>query len=188
MDTLKSMTPDQRAEAEARVAAHQASKPAAIETDGPAVFTPGTMIFVDGQYRCTSPDTARPWPWVRLHIEGLLSLLPARHRLEYWRERVERGASLLMVFFNSDGREVVAAGLMSLELFDDGRRMAAASILTFSDIDFTDLSAICETIALLSGAQGASIWTPQPVTLCPGWSHEDSISGFLQTIAVEPLQ
>jgi hypothetical protein len=187
MKPYRDMAPEEKAEARAILDAVDDAKPEAPEPDAPAIFQPGAVVFVDDRFRAASPDLALLWPMAQQWIEHMLSFLPRRHRVEYWRERVERGASLLVAFFDTEAN-VAAAGIVNLEALDDGRRVACASLMTFNERDLSDLSMICETIALLSGAQGAAIWTPQPVALCSGWSHEDSACGFLQTIAVEPLQ
>ena len=93
MTHYRDMTPEQRAAAQAEVDAYQAAKPAAIEEDAPAIFSPGIICFVDGEYRAVSSDIETPWPWIKPHMESLLSLLPMRHRLDYWHDRIQRGAA-----------------------------------------------------------------------------------------------
>jgi hypothetical protein len=61
------------------------------------------------------------WPWIEGYLTALLRLLPCKHRLEYWRERIERGATLALAFVESKDMLVRDAGILNCETSDDGK-------------------------------------------------------------------
>jgi hypothetical protein len=188
MDTLKSMTPDQRAAAEALAEAHQAAKPVAVEEDAPAVFSPGVVFFVDSQYQAVSPDTATPWPWIRLHLESLLGLLPMQHRLDYWRSRIERGATLALAFTSSKDWQTEGVGILNCELSDEGKPIVLVAVCTFEPLSLEHAARIAEIAALGLGAEQVHLWTPKSVPMVAGYEHRDCWFGQLQVANVRPIQ
>jgi hypothetical protein len=182
------MTPEQQAETRARLDAHQASKPPAIEPDAPSPFEPGVVFFEDGQYCAVSPDVAMVWPWIDYIIEMLLRFAPSRHRLEYWRERIERGATLALAFVDSKDMLIRDAGILNCETSDDGKPIVLVAVCTFDQLNLEHASKIAEIAALALGAEQVHLWTPKAVPVVPGYHVESCWFGQLQVADVRPIQ
>jgi hypothetical protein len=182
------MTPEQRAEAEAKVAAHQASKPQAFEPCIPATFDPGVVFFVDGRYCGVSPDIVTPWSWIELHIESLLGLLPMKHRLDYWHERIRCGATMALAFTSSRDWQTEGAGILNCELSDEGKPIVLVAVCTFEPLRLDDAARIAEASGVVLGAEQVHLWTPTPVPMVPGYTHTDCWFGHLQVANVRPIQ
>lgn len=185
MKPLAEMTEAARA---ARIAELDAARPAAIEPDIVQTFNPGVICFMDGQYRAVSPDVAIMWPHIGYLIEGLLGMLPARHRLDYWRQRIDSGATLALAFADSEQNIIRDAGILNCELDDEGKPVVAVLVCTFRKLNLDHVARIAEAVALKHGAAAVNLWTPYPVPVVAGYQVENCACGFLQTVAIEPIQ
>ena len=176
-----------QADIETKIAELDAMRPAAIEPEIVQTFNPGVICFMDGRYCAVSPDIAVMWPHVGYIIDGLLGMLPVRHRLDYWRDRIDQGATLALAFADSEQNIIRDAGILSCELDDDGKLVVAVFVCTFRQLDLDHASKIAECVALRHGAESVHLWTPYAVPLVSGYRVENSACGFLQTVAIEPI-
>jgi hypothetical protein len=160
-----------------------AQRPEAAESAEPAHFKPGVVGFLDGEYVAVGSDVGAAWPMVEWWINSFLELLPMRHRLEYWRERIQRGATLATWFVD---RECVTcgAGIINIERDDASAAGVFAAVMTFGPIDLTGLSEVCEAIALGKGVETVRLWTPVPAAAVLGYRAESCWFGQMQTAAV----
>lgn len=188
MTRYQDMTSEQQAEARAKVEAYQAAKPEAIERTSDAVFSPGVIFFVDGDYRGVSPDIDTPWRWIEQHMESLLKMMPMRHRIECWRERIETGATMALAFLSSKDWWTEGAGILNCELTDDGRPIVLVAVCTFEPLVLEHAARIAEVAALGLGAEQVHLWTPQVVPVVAGYHTENCWFGQLQVAAVRPVQ
>ena len=85
-------------ELQARIVELEALKPAAAEPAIVPMCAPAIICFRDGRYESVCNEPGALWPNIAYLIEGLLGMLPYRHRLDYWRERIEMGATLGLAF------------------------------------------------------------------------------------------
>jgi hypothetical protein len=178
----------ERAEFEARLAANLVQRPQAQETGLVPLFSPGAICFLDSRYGGISPSVGEVWPMAERWLAHFLDLLPRRHRLEYWRERIDCGATLLTLFVNSVDWRVVGAGIVNCERSDDGKAIVFAPVMTFAEIDLADLSKISEAIALMTGAESVQLWTPQAAPIVAGYHCEACWFGQLQVSPIRPIQ
>jgi hypothetical protein len=185
---LSDMTPDERAEAEAMLAKREAERPDAGEPYAPAMFTPGVIFFQDGQYRAVSPDVATVWPWMDYILAALLRMLPRKHSLEYWRERIERGATMALAFVDSGDMLVRDAGMLNCDMSDDGKRTISVFVCTFDQLNLEHAARLAEISALAMGTEQVHLWTPVAVPIVPGYRVENCWFGQLQVTDIEPIQ
>jgi hypothetical protein len=196
-DAMKSLAEVTDAEGEQRIAELRAeydeSRPAAKEADIVPMFRPGAIAFLDSgdgvaRYGGVSPDIETVWPLAERWVEWFFDLTPAKHRVEYWRERIECGATILTTFFETESWQTIGAGIINCELTDDGEKTVFAPVLALRPLDLTDLSRIAESVALLSGAQTVNLWMAEPCPLVPGYRVERCWFGQLQAAPVRPIQ
>ena len=181
------MTSEQRESALAEFERMHASLPEAKLADSPALFNPGIVVFLDGRFQGFISDVAQFWPDLSHWVAALLELMPMRHDLEKWRERIERGATLTAWFINSDGA-TDGVGIVNCELMDEGKPVVFAGVQTYWPIDLTDLATGCEFIATVTDAAGVTLWTPGPVPLVQGYQLEGCWFGQMQFAPVKPVQ
>jgi hypothetical protein len=174
------------AELSARIAELQALKPLAVEPEIVQHFAPGCICFLDGAYAAVSPSIQVIWPSIEYIIDGLLGMLPVQHRLEYWRERIERGATLALAFADTEQGFIRDAGILNVETTEEGKNLAFVPVCTFRQLDLTHVARIGESIALRLGLQDVQLWTPQAVPIVAGYHVEGSACGFLQVAPVCP--
>jgi hypothetical protein len=183
--TLSDMNPEERTAAEAE-------RPEAVEVDTLPMFTPGVILFEDGLYRAVSPDIETVWPWIDSRMASLLRMLPMQHRAEYWRERIECGATLALAFFDSKDTSratmVCGAGMLNCELSDDGKRLVSVMVCTVDQLNLEHAARIAESTALAMGAEQVCLWTPVAVPIVAGYRIENCWFGQLQMIDIEPIQ
>lgn len=188
MIPYKDMTPAERTELEARLAADLAQRPGAQEADIVPMCQPGAICFLGSRYGGISPSIDAVWPKAEWWISCFLELLPVKHRLDYWRQRIAAGATLLTVFFDTTDWLPIGAGIINCETTDDGEPVVFAGVMTFRELDLTDLSKIAEAVALMTGAQSVQLWTPQSVPVVAGYRVENCWFGQLQTAPIRPIQ
>jgi hypothetical protein len=173
MDTLKSMTPEQTVVLRA----------AAVAPSAP--FSHKAIVFKEGRLEGVAPDIEETWRLSRFHPERCEGL-PMAHLVDVWRGRVDRGDSMLVLFFDADWF-AIGGGVVNFEMLEDGRTVAGAALWTLREIDLLGLSAILETMAAIHGLDYALIWTTQEQPLAPGWEREAGSWGAIQSIRVSPL-
>ncbi len=190
MKSHSDMTPAEREAKRAELTAHLADRPEAVESEDPGIFEPGAIVFVDGRFACMSHDIAAMWPVAEPLLCSLLDFLPLKHRLEHWRERIESGAMLLMVYFStSGGTRVSAAGILSYEPAPDGQPIIFAPVMTFDAIALEDAAAIAECAAVAAGANVVCMMAPRKVVApLPGYVVIDDGVWRLQGVRVRPMQ
>lgn len=175
-------------ESRARIAELDALKPAAAEAEIVPFCAPAIICFSNGTYTAVCNDPAALWPHVGYIIEGLLGMLPYRHRLDYLRERIEKGATIGLAFADTDQNFIREAGFMGPEIDDDGRPVVFAAICAFRDLDLEHVARIAESVALKTGAVGVRLWTPHAVPVVEGYQLEGAFAGQLQVAPVRPIQ
>jgi hypothetical protein len=182
------MSPAEREAMKVELAAYQAAKPEAIERTSAAVFSPGVIFFVDGEYRGVSPDIDTPWPWIEQHMDSLLNMMPMRHRIDLWRDRIASGATMALAFLSSRDWWTEGAGILNCEVTDDGRRIVLVAVCTFDPLNLEHAARIAEVAALGLGAEQVHLWTPLTVPMVAGYHIENCWFGQLQVAAVRPVQ
>jgi hypothetical protein len=191
MDT-KPISEMTAAERVARIAELEAALPQAPEPECAPLFTPGAICFREGQYTAVSPTVGLVWPLIEGHIARLLEQLQAasglRHSLEYWHGRFENGCAIPLAFSNPEGTQITDAGIINLELDDDGKPMVGLMVYTLRDLDLQHAARIAESIALKFDAERVKVWTPLKVSLIPGYEIEAAHYGQLQFCATKPIQ
>jgi hypothetical protein len=191
MDT-KPISEMTAAERVARIAELEAALPQAPEPECAPLFTPGAICFRGSQYIAVSPTVGLVWPLIEGHIARLLEQIQVtsglRHSVEYWRGQFEKGSAIPLAFSNAEGTQITDAGIINLELDDDGKPMVGVMVYTLRDLDLQHAARIAESIALKFGADFVKVWTPLPVPLVPGYRVEACRYGQLQVAAVRPIQ
>jgi hypothetical protein len=182
------MMPVERAEFEARLAADLTQRPEAQEAEIVPLGAPGAICFLGSSYGGVSPSIGDIWPMAERWLSCFLDLLPYKHRLAYWKERIDCGATLLTLFVNPHDWRVTGAGIINCELADDGTPVVFAPAMTFNELDLADLSKIAECIALVTGAQSVHLWTPKEAPIVAGYHAEKCWFGQLQVAPVRPIQ
>jgi hypothetical protein len=185
---ISEMTPPERAELKAHLAAELAQRPEAQEADIVPMCQPGAICFLGSRYGGVSPSIAAVWPKAEWWVSCFLELLPMKHRLDYWHERLAAGATLLTCFFDTADLQTIGAGIINCETTDDGTPVVFAPVMTFRELDLTDLSKIAEAVALMTGAQSVQLWTPQAVPIVAGYRAEKCWFGQMQVAPVRPIQ
>lgn len=172
-------------ELQARIAELEATLPPAPEPVSEPFFQAGVICFRDGIYTAVSPSVAVLWPLIKDHIASLLEQIQVtsgqRHSLEYWHDRFEKACSLPLAFSNHEGTRITDAGIINLELDDDGKQMVGLMVCTVRDLDLQHAARIAECLALKLGAERVKIWTPLKVPIVPGYSIEAAHYGHLQS-------
>jgi hypothetical protein len=187
-DNPDAVSPAERANLESRLAAEMARRPEAQEAEIVPLFKPGAICFVGSSYGGMSPSIGEVWPMAEWWISCFLDLLPYKHRLDYWKERIDCGATLLTLFVNPLDWRVVGAGIVNCEQSDEGKPIVFAPVMTFSEVGLADLSKIAEAVALMTGAQLVHLWTPQAAPIVAGYHSERCWFGQLQVAPVRPIQ
>jgi hypothetical protein len=188
MDT-KPISEMTAAERVARIAEMEALKPLASEPEIVPLCAPAVICFAgNGHYATVCNEPAALWPGMEHIFECLLGMLPYRHRLDYLRERIEKGATMGLAFSDTEQNFIREAGFIGPEIDDDGRLVVFAAVCTFRDLDIEHVARIGESIALKTGAAGVRIWTPAKMRLIPGYQPESAFAGQLQYAAVRPIQ
>jgi hypothetical protein len=154
-----------------------------------SLCNPGAIGFIDSRYCGVTNGIEEIWPYAERWLTHFFDLLPERHRVAYWRERMEAGATILTVFFDSQTWRSVGAGFVNTELCND-EPVVFAPVMTngISRFDLRDLSLIAESAALRTGAHVVNLWTPEPCTVVQGYEIENAFFGQMQTVRVKPTQ
>jgi len=188
MDT-KPISEMTAAERVARIAELEAAKPVASEPEIVPLCAPAVICFAgNGHYATVCNEPAALWPAIDYLIDGLLGMLPYRHRLDYWHARIMQGATMGLAFADPEHNFIRDAGILNCELDDEGRLIVAAFVCTFRDLDLEHVARIAESIALKTGAVGVRLWTPHAVPVVRGYQLEGAFAGQLQYAAVRPIQ
>jgi hypothetical protein len=190
--TSSVMTDDDRKQRMAELRAeidknrHDAPEPEIVPL---SLCRPGAIGFMDGRFYGVSDGIEEPWRHAERWLQHFFDLLPERHRVSYWRERMEAGATILTVFFDSQTWRSVGAGFVNTELCND-EPVVFAPVMTngISRFDLRDLSLIAESAALRTGAHVVNLWTPEPCTMVQGYEIENAFFGQMQTVRVKPTQ
>jgi hypothetical protein len=165
-----------------------AGRPDAIEADIVPICRPGAIAFVDGRYGGVSDSIDEVWPHAERWLQWFADLLPVRHRVEYWRERMEAGAMILTAFFESQTWHCVGAGFINCELSGDNKPIVFAPANTLRDVNLSDLARIAESVALRTEADAVHLWTAEPWPVVPGYQAQACFFGQLQVAPVRPIQ
>lgn len=166
----------------------KASRPEAVMEDTGAIFGPGVVFFFDGKFHTIGRDISAAWEFLSPFIQALFEFAPAKHSLEAWRARFESGASLMVAYVDSAKMEFIGAGFISCESDDEGKSFTLAAVGTIEPLDYSELMAMCETIACVVGTDYAALATTREPPLFPGY-HEIPLGlCYAQAIPVCPIQ
>jgi hypothetical protein len=163
-------------------------RPDAVEADIVPIWRPGAIGFVDGRYFGVSDTVDEVWPHAERWLQCFADLLPVRVRLDYWRERIDRGAMILTAFFESQTWHCVGAGFINCELSGDNRPIVFAPAMTLSNVNLSDLARIAEATALRTEADEVHLWTHEPWPVVAGYQPQACFFGQLQVAPVRPIQ
>jgi hypothetical protein len=165
---------------------HDAPEPEIVPL---SLCRPGAIGFMDGRFYGVSDGIEEPWRHAERLLQHFFDLLPERHRVSYWRERIEAGATALTLFFESQAYQCVGAGFINPEICGDGEPGVFAPVMTNgSIIDLSDLARIAESTALRTGARAVYVWTPEPCTVVQGYEIKNAYFGQMQSVRVRPIQ
>jgi hypothetical protein len=187
MKPYAEMTPADNEECRARIEAWKAQRPDAPEPEPTPMFNPSAIVFVDGGYGGTLSDVGEVWPLAEKWIARLLGFLPGKHRLEYWRERAERGEILLTLFLDTAAHKIVGAGTIECGTHEDSQ-VTLARVMTLDPLDLSALSHACECVAVLTDTTVVALWSPEPVPVVPGYLSILNFEGHWQGVRVRPMQ
>jgi hypothetical protein len=163
-------------------------RPDATETAIVPAWNPGAVVFVDGRYFDVTGNIAEAWPHAERWLQMMLDLWPVHWRLDYWRERIDRGAAIMTAFFDSQTMRCTGAGFINPEMGDDGGTYVFAPVMTVSDVNLSDLAHIAESFALRTEVDSVQLWTPTPQPLVEGYQLRGCVFGRLQAAPVRPIQ
>jgi hypothetical protein len=187
MAAYKEMSATDHEDRRARVEAWKAERPDANEPEPVAMFNPGAIVFVDGRYGGTLSDVGEVWPLAEKWIGRLLGFLPEKHRIEYWRERAERGEILLTLFLDTSAHNIVGAGTIECGTHEDSQ-VTLGRVMTLDPLDLSALSHACECVAVLTDTTVVALWSPKPVPVVPGYFSILNHEGHWQGVRVRPMQ
>jgi hypothetical protein len=188
------MSPAERAEADAMLAAAEAARPEGSEPEPVGHFTAGVFVFIDGSFRGITSDIATCWASLLPSLDGLSRQLPIAHRVDYWRECVEAGNMIALAFLDMAEARMIGAGLLNCEPTADGRRIISVAIQSLAPIDLESVSNVAEAAAITMEADAVQIWTPLEAPLAPGYQRMLSLNadglecGYFQVAATRPIQ
>ena len=181
------MTEQERIALSGELEQWHAKRPDAELIDGPAIFNPGVVVFLDGKFHNVAGDVAGAWDFLAPYLGALLSFAPAKHPLEAWRDRALTGRSLLVAYVDGAEQKLVGAGFLGCEE-SDGKSMTLAAVCSFQDLDYSDLIALTETIACIAGTDSAGLATVKETPLFAGYIEVPLGLFFAQAIPVQPIQ
>ena len=186
-ETYSTMTPAERETFRVRLDARLAARDPGPENLGEIYkFKPGAPCFLNGKYHGISRDIPLAWELVGRRVEMLINWHPLAYRLEYIRECVDSGALLMPVFIKEDSKYSPDVGLIDVGRSEEGD-VICAIIHNFEPIDLTDLSRLCEILALSADAAGVSIWSLTECPVVPGYQEISCQIGRWQAMSVKPI-